>query len=117
MAKFQPYKHKRSNTVGIVMLLTLITASVLISVKFAVGITYLDWVYGIALTVVAIIPLSYILFLAITHIRTGASQCFGRSKVFLLERMSQIKENEGEEEPVLLNQEASGHNTFPNCTY
>jgi hypothetical protein len=117
VAKFQPYKHKMSNTVDIVMLLTLITGTVLASdsIKSAIGINYPKWVPEIALAIVSLIPLSYILLLALSRVGPHALQCFRRSKVFLLERISQTNEVEGEEEPALLTHETSGYyNTFPN---
>jgi hypothetical protein len=116
VARFQPYKCKRSNTVDVVMLLILITGSVLISMKSAIGVNYPQWVYQIAFAVLSLIPLGYILLLALSRIGPCALQCFRRSKAFLLERMGQINEDEGEEGPAaLLTNEASGHyNTFPN---
>ena len=116
VARFQPYKCKRSNAVDIVMLLTLITGSVLVSdsIRSVVSINCPSWVYDITLTFVSLIPLTYILLLALYRIGPHALQCFRKSKVFLLERMSRINEDEGEEGPALLIHEASGYNTFPN---
>ena len=56
VARFQPYKCKRSNTVDVVMLLTLTTGSVLTSMKSAVGINYPKWVHAIPFTVLSLIP-------------------------------------------------------------
>ena len=117
VAKFQPYKSKKSNTVDIVLLLTLITGSVLLTLRYAVGLEYPRLVYSIAFTVVVLIPQSYMLFLALACIGTKTLQCFSRSKALLLERMSQMKEEGDAEEPVLLYQEGSGYSTFCNCTY
>ena len=116
VARFQPYKHKRSNTVDIVMLLTLITSYVLMSMKSAAGINYPKWVYGILFTVLCLIPPSYILLLALSRIVPHALQCFRKSKMFLLERVNWIKDDhEGVGGPALLTHDASGcYNTFPN---
>ena len=117
VARFQPYKHKRSNAIDVVMLLTLITLYVLMSMKSAAGINYPKWVYEILFTVLFSIPLSYILFLALSRIGPHALQCFRKSNTFLLERVTgQIKDDhEGEGGPALLTHEASGcYNTFPN---
>ena len=113
VANFHPYKHKRSNTVDIVMLLTSVTGFVLFAIKSAVGLNYQRWVYDVELAIVPSIPLICMLFLALAHVRTKASQCFRRSKAFLLKRMSQMKENDYEEERAILSQGASGYNTFP----
>ncbi len=117
VAKFQPYKHKRSNAVDVVMLLTLITGTVLASdsIRSATGVNYPKWVPEIAFVVVSLIPLSYILLLALFRVGPHALQCFKRSKVLLLERISQTNEDESEEEPALLTHKTSGYyNTFPN---
>ena len=116
VARFQPYKRKRSNTVDMVMLLNLITLSILMSVKSAVGINFPKRAYVIPFTVQWLIPPSYILLLALSRIGPHALQCFRKSKMFLLERVSRIKDDhEGEGGPALLTHEASGcYNTFPN---
>ena len=99
------------------MLLTLVIGSVLLTMNSAVGLNYHKFVYAIALAIVASIPLISVLLLALTHVKTNlkASQCFGRSKIFLLEKMNQnlLKEEEVEERPALLNPCASSYNTFP----
>ena len=118
VAKFQPYKCKKSNMVDIVMLLTLITGYVFLTLLYAVGLQYPKWVHSVIFFVITLIPPSYILFLALARITTKPLQCFYRSKALLLERMSQIKIDKDEEEPVPLNQGAnSGYNTFTNSTY
>ena len=116
IARFQPYKHKRSNAIDVVMLVTLITWYVLMSMKSAPGINYPKLVYDILLTVQCLIPPSYILLLALSRIGPHALQCFRKSKTFLLERVNQIKDDlEGEGGPALLTHEVSGcYNTFPN---
>ena len=118
VAKFQPYKHKRSNTVDVVLLLTLITGQcVLTCMRSAAGIKYPKGVRTITFAVVSLIPFSYFMLLVLSHIGPHALWCFRNSKKILLERMSQVKEDKSEEVPTSLNQGASGYNTFPNYTH
>ena len=119
VARFQPYKNKRSNTVDIVMLLTLITSGLSVALWFTVGLRYPNWVYSIIVSVLALIPPSYLLYLALAHITPKASQCFTKSKMFLLDRIRQVDKDEeetGDEDPALLGQGATDYNTFTNCT-
>ena len=76
VARFQPYKNKRSNTVDIVMLLTLITLGLSVALWFTIGLRYPNWVYGIIVSVLTLIPPSYMLYLTLAHITHKASQCF-----------------------------------------
>ena len=111
VAKFQPYKQKRSNSIDICMLLTLITAAVITTLQSAIGLSCLKLVRAIILAVVALIPLSYILFLALAHIGSRTMQYFSRIKIFLLERISQIsRENRS---AAHLNQRIADYSTFP----
>ena len=114
VAYFHPYKCKKRNTVDIVMLLTLVIGSASLTMKSAGGLNYHKLLDIIGIAAVALIPLITMLLLALTHVKTKASQCFRGSKVFLLERMNQIlKEDESEDRPALLNPSASGYNTLP----
>ena len=116
VAKFQPYKNKRSNTVDIVMLLTLITKIMSKALKSTIGFQYPKWVSGIIVCVLVLIPPIYMLYLALAHITPKASLCFARSKRLLLERMSRVNVKKDTEDSALLSQGVADYNTFTTCT-
>ena len=116
VAKFQPYKRKSSNTVDIVMLLTLITGLVSVALWYTSGLRYPKWVFGIMLSIVALLPPSYVVYLAVAHIKPKLSQCFRRINTLLLERKSQRKLGEDADDPTLLNPGNTNYNTFTSCT-
>ena len=110
VAKFKPHKCDRSNTTDIVMLLTLMSASVATSMRFSAGVTFPKWVSGAAGSIVALIPPSYLL---LACVKPKALRCFTKSKTYLLERMSQNKD--ASENSVLANHaRAADYNTFTN---
>lgn len=86
VAKFQPYKRKRTNTVDIVMLLTLITGFVSVALWYTPGLRYPKWVFGVTLSAVALLPPTYIVCLAVAHTKPKISQCFRRIKSLFVER-------------------------------
>ena len=116
VAKFQPYKQRRNNSVDIVMFFTLITGSVAAALRRTVGLQYPKWVFGIIITGIALIPPGYLLCLVIAHIKPKASQYFNTSKIFLLERMSRAEDDRGAEDPALLNQKVTDYNAIPKFT-
>ena len=72
VAKFQPYKCKRSNTVDIVMLLTLIIGCTAGSIYSAIGVMYSPILPKIIVSISAVIPPSYMLFLILAKISSKA---------------------------------------------
>ena len=116
VAKFQPYKQRRNNSVDIVMFFTLITGSVAAALRRTVGLQYPKWVFSIIITGIALIPPGYLLCLVIAHIKPKASQCFNMSKIFLLERMSRAEDDRGAEDPALLNRKVTDYNAIPKFT-
>ena len=71
VAKYQPYKERRSNTVDMVMIVALISGytSILLSyIDLYPG--YPKWVNGVIVGIAALIPPSYIVFLFLAHIST-----------------------------------------------
>ena len=71
VAKFQPYKERRNNTVDMVMIVALISghASLLFHhIDLYPG--YPKWVNGVIVGIAALIPPSYIVFLFLAHIST-----------------------------------------------
>jgi hypothetical protein len=117
VAKFQPYKRQSTNTVDIIMLLTLITGFVSVALWYTSGLRYPKWVFGVVLSTVALLPPGYILYLAVAHIKPKISACFRRIKTCFLERKSQYnKSGEGNEDSTLLNQGNTDYNTFTSCT-
>ena len=82
VAKFQPYKYKRSNTVDIVMLLAIISMGMSSSMYFAGGITFPKWLVEITGTIAILIILSYLLFLILARLLPTAKQCVTKCKTF-----------------------------------
>ena len=83
VAKFQPYKYKRSNTVDIVMLLAIISMGMSSSMYFAGGIMFPKWLVEITGTIAILIILSYLLFLILARLLPTAKQCVTKCKTFL----------------------------------
>ena len=82
VAKFQPYKYKRSNTVDIVMLLAIISMGMSSSMYFAGGIMFPKWLVEITGTIAILIILSYLLFLILARLLPTAKECVTKCKTF-----------------------------------
>ena len=107
VAKLQPYKCKRSNTVDIVMLLAFISGS--ISHCMTSAVIFPKWLNIVVTGVSAAIPPSYMLFLILTQISPQILQCCTKSKTFVLKRMNKFKINA--EDQTLLNYGVTDYNT------
>ena len=116
VANFHPYKRQSTNTVDIVMLLTLITGFVSVAMWYTSGLRYPKWVFGIVLSFVGLLPPDCILCLTIAHIKPKILGCFRRIKIVLSERKSQHESGEDDEDSTLLNRGSIDYNTFTNCT-
>ena len=68
VAKFQPYKCRKSNMVDIILLLALISGCVIITVKNTVRQFYPEWLIAVTESVSAIIPPCYALYLLLSQI-------------------------------------------------
>ena len=117
VAKFQPYKRKSTNTVDIVMLLTLITGLVIVALWYTSGLRYPKWLFGVSLSIVGLLPPSYIVYLAVAHFKPKISRCFRRIRtLFLRQKRNKPREDSEDSESTLLNHGNAGYNTFTSCT-
>ena len=119
VAKFQPYKRKSTNTVDIVMLLTLLTGLVIVDLWYTSGLRYPKWLFGVSLSIVGLLPPSYIVYLAVAHFKPKISRCFRRIRtlrLFLRLKRNKQREDSEDSESTLLNHGNAGYNTFTSCT-
>ena len=116
VANFHPYKRQSTNTVDIVMLLTLTTGCVSVAFWYTSGVRYPKWIFGIVLSFIALVPPGYIFCLAIVYIKPKILGCFKRIKIHFLERKSQHESGEDDDNSTLLNRGNTDYNTFTNCT-
>ena len=116
VAKFQPYKRKRTNTVDITMLLTLITGLVSVALRRTSALQYPRLVFDVTLSAVALLPPSYVVCLAVGHTKPKISRCLRRIKRIFVETLNQCPLEEGSDDVTLLNEENVNYNTFPSCT-
>jgi hypothetical protein len=107
VAKFQPYKHKRSNTVDIIMLLVMINGFTTISMSYAGKYMYPKWLKRFIYT---LIGLGYLVFLIVLAcVLPKVIQCRKKCKTLL---MSKVKMSEvNEEDRALLNHESTDYNS------
>ena len=112
VAKFQPYKYKRSNTVDIVMLLAIISMGMSLSMYFAGGIMFPKWLFEITAIIAILVILSYLLFLILARLLPTAKQCVTKCKTFLTKRIIKVKDSETNvEDQVLLIHGSADYNS------
>ena len=90
VAKFQPYKNKRNNTVDIIMLLAVISGYMSTTMYYAGGIIYPKWLSEITSSISVLILLSYQVFLILAHVLPKATQCFKKCKTHLMSKMNGV---------------------------
>ena len=110
VAKFQPYKCKRSNTVDIVMLLAVISVSTSHCMNSETHVMFPNWLNIIIASTSALIPPSYMLFLILAQILPKVLQCLTRSKRFVLNKMKRFKVRMNAEDQKLLNHRVADYN-------
>ena len=103
VAKFQPYKCKRSNTVDIILLLITISGYISSSMYYAgpVGFMYPKWLGIIVSSVFVLILLFYLVFLILVQVLPKAVQCFMNCKTLLKNKIK--PSNKNMEDRALLN--------------
>ena len=102
VAKFQPYKKKRDNTVDIILLLAFITAFISSSMHYAEEFMYTNLTNDLIITISVLIILGYQVFLILASVFPKVIQCCKKCKTLLL---TKIKMNEvNEEDRPLLNE-------------
>ena len=99
IAKFQPYKNKRNNTVDIILLLTIIIAFASSSMNYA-EFMYPRLLNGIILILSFLIVLGYQVFLILACVFPKVIQCCKKCKTLLLTNIKMNGVNE-EDRPLL----------------
>ena len=110
VAKFQPYKCKRSNTVDMVMLLALVSGATVTCMSFAVGLMFPRLINGIIVGTLVLIQPGYILFLILAKILPKILQWFQMSKTIVLKGMKIFKVEVNVERQTLLNHGVADYN-------
>ena len=109
VAKLQPYKHKRSNTVDIMLLVLMINVSLSSTMLYIGRFVYLKVLKGIVLVIFSLIILSYQIFLILACIWPKSIQCCKKCKTHLMNKIRMNGVNEGDR--VLLNPESVDYNS------
>ena len=101
VAKFQPYKYKRNNTVDIILLLTITIAFILSSMHYnAEEFMYPKLLNGIVASISILTVFGYLVFLILAYVFTKAIQCCKKCKTLLLTKIKMSEVNE-EDRPLL----------------
>jgi hypothetical protein len=107
VAKFQPYKHKRNNTVDIILLLTIITTYTSSSMYYVERFMYTKLLNEITVGVPFLIVFSYPVFLILASVLPKAIQCCKKCKTLLMSKIKKIDAEVNEGERALLNNYSS----------
>ena len=94
VAKFQPYKNKRNNTVDIILLLAVIVAFISSSMHYVEAFMYSKLLNGIIVTLSFLIVLGYQVFLILACVFPKAIQCCKKYKTLLLTNIKMDGVNE-----------------------
>ena len=100
VAKFQPYKNKRNNTIDIILLLTVIIAFISSSMHYAEEFMYPKLPNGIIVIISIFIILGYQVFLILACVFPKVIQCCKKCKTLLLTKIKLSEVNE-EDRPLL----------------
>ena len=111
IAKFQPYKHKRSNTVDIMLLLLMINVFLSSTMHYVGRFVYPKVLKRIIFVIYSLIILSYQAFLILACVFPKAIQCCKKCKTHLIRKIKMSGANEGGR--ALLNPESTDYNS---CT-
>ena len=109
VAKFQPYKHKRSNTVDIMLLLLMINVNTM-QYAYVGRFVYLKVLERIVLVIFSLIILSYQAFLILACVWPKAILWYCKKcKTHLMSKIRMSEVNEGDR--ALLNPESTDYNS------
>ena len=100
IAKFQPYKHKRNNTVDIILLLAVIVAFISSSMHYVEAFMYSKLSNGIIVMISILIVFGYQVFLILACVFPKIIQCCKKCKLLLLTKIKLSAVNE-EDRPLL----------------
>ncbi|MCG8620577.1 MAG: hypothetical protein MJE68_01080, partial [Proteobacteria bacterium] len=84
VAKFQPYKNKRNNTIDIILLLTIITAFISSTMYYAEEFIYTKLLNGIVVAISVLIGFGYLVFLILACVFPKVIQCSKKCKTCAL---------------------------------
>ena len=87
VAKFQPYKCKRNNTVDIILLFTMISGYMSSAMYYAGGFMYPKWLNEITTSISALILLCYMVFLILAQVFPMVVKCFKKYKILLISKI------------------------------
>ena len=108
VAKFQPYKNKRNNTVDIILLLTVISTFISSTMHYAEEFMYPKLLNGITVAISVLIVLGYQVFLILACVFPKAIQYCKKCKILLIKMMCEV--NEGDR--ALLIHESTDYNSY-----
>jgi hypothetical protein len=107
VAKFQPYKHKKNNTIDIILLLTGIIAYTSSTMYYAEQFMFPKLLNDITTGISVLIVLSYQVFLILACVLPKAIQCCKKCKTLLMSKIKKIDAEVNEGERALLNNYSS----------
>ena len=94
VAKFQPYKNKRVNTVNIILLLAIISAFISLAMHNTGAFMYPKLPNGIVVILSGLIIIGYLVFLILACVFPKAIQCCKKCKTLLLTKIMKSELNE-----------------------
>ena len=94
VAKFQPYKNKRDNTVDIILLLAIISVFISSTMHYTEAFMYPKVSNGIVVILSGLIVIGYLVFLILACVFPKAIQCCKKCKTLLLTKIKKSELNE-----------------------
>ena len=94
VAKFQPYKNKRDNTVDIILFLTIISVFISSTMHYTEAFMYPKLPNGIVVILSILIAIGYLVFLILACVFPKAIQCCKKCKILLLTKIKKSELNE-----------------------
>ena len=111
VAKFQPYKNKRSNTIDVVIMFALVCGYTSMLLSSNVCPMYPKWMNGIVASTSLTTPLSIMLFIALAKLFLKVFKYLKEIKRSLLERMNKVEVNSSLEEQMFSNCQGADYHT------
>jgi hypothetical protein len=112
VAKFQPYKHKRNNTIDVILLLTIISAHTSSSMYAVEWFMYTKLLNDITIGISVVIALSYQVFLILACFLPKAIQCYKKCKTLLMSKIKMTDAEVNEGNRALLNHESTDYSSY-----
>ena len=108
VAKFQPYKCKRNNTIDIIVLLSVISAYISLAMVHAGGVMYPRWLSNIIVYIAMLIFFGYQLFLILVRVLPQSLHCFKICKAFLMSKLKVTEMIQNVESQALVHHRSAG---------